>query len=283
VKLLQLRTNLNTSENRDAPFHVYTVGTENQSPLTRLTGFSASQLFVTFSGTGIFRTLGKDKWDIIAPGTLLYIPKERPYECFPQGEAPWQVGYVTFFDGKYGMLDSWGYDDNPQYSSLQKTDRLFELIEQIWSHSGPDYNLWKCSEYLFTFCIELKKQSHQGYPALPQPLTSRFRDSVVDHAVRFLHDHLQRELNMTDLSSYVGYSPKQLTRLFQQSVGTTPMQYVQELRLKTAHRLLHENPEMTIRQIAAHVGLEPVYFTRLFSRKYGVTPSDFKSRLMDKL
>lgn len=134
-----------------------------------------------------------------------------------------------------------------------------------------------------TFCIELKKQSHQGYPALPQPLTSRFRDSVVDHAVRFLHDHLQRELNMTDLSSYVGYSPKQLTRLFQQSVGTTPMQYVQELRLKTAHRLLHENPAMTIRQIAAHVGLEPVYFTRLFSRKYGVTPSDFKSRLMDKL
>lgn len=275
MKLLQLRTNLFPPIGENVPFIVYTVGTEEQHPITRLTGFSAKQLFLTFSGTGSFRLLGQDKWDIIHPNTLLYIPSGLPHEYLPQSQEPWCVGYVTFVEKQEAILESWEFGDMPTQLVLQKMDRLHVLIEQIWLCSGPQFDVWQSTESFFAFCLELKKQtssvSIQHLMVTEKAL--RYRDSVVDSAIRFLHDHLQRNLTMAELSSHVGYSSKQLNRLFQKSFGTTPLQYLQVYRLQTASMLLKEQPTMTIRQIAAHIGMEPIYFTRLFKRKYGVVPS----------
>ncbi|WP_373230704.1 hypothetical protein [Cohnella sp.] len=66
-----MRSNSSHQFEEGLPFAVYTVGTEMQASITRLEGFSANQLFLTFSGKGKLRLLGQDKWDIINPGTLL--------------------------------------------------------------------------------------------------------------------------------------------------------------------------------------------------------------------
>lgn len=277
---LPLRTNLHRPAGEDVPCDVYTVGTEHQAPITRLKGFSANQLFLTFSGTGVFRPIGQEKWDTIPPHTLLYIPSGFPHEYVPHGREPWSVGYVTYVERLPGALTSWGFGDVPFTRTLRRTDRLYELLERIWSCSGPNFDRWNCIEHFFAFCLELKKQTApDGVPEASAPARSfRYRDTVVDSAIRFLHDHLQRDLTMTELASYVGYSPKQLNRLFRQAVGTTPLQYLQRIRMHTAALLLHEHPHMTVRETAAHIGMEPVYFTRLFRRAYGVTPSAYKTR-----
>ncbi|TMV46985.1 helix-turn-helix domain-containing protein [Paenibacillus mesophilus] len=279
MNLLALRTNLHHPAGEDVPFSVYTVGTERQSAITRMKGFSANQLFLTFSGSGIFRPLGQDKWDTIEPNTMLYIPAGLPHEYVPQSSEPWLVGYVTFLEKRGGMLDGWGFGSVPYKLRLGDMNRLMELLEGIWSNSGPHFDTWRSTEQLFSFCAELKKQAtacephHVDGPAKG----ARYRDSV-DSAVRFLHDHLHRDLSMAELASHVGYSPKHLNRLFRRDIGMTPMTYLQRVRLKTAALLLAENPGMTVRQAAAHIGMEPVYFTRLFRRAYGTTPSDFKQK-----
>ncbi|HEY0827818.1 MAG TPA: helix-turn-helix domain-containing protein [Bacilli bacterium] len=278
MKLLQLRTNLYPQIAEKVPFIVYTVGTEEQNSITRLKGFSAKQLFLTFSGTGYFRPLGQDKWDIITPNTLLYIPSGFPHEYLPQNQEPWCVGYVTYVEEQDNLLKGWGFGKSPVQLKLQEMDRLFRLIEQIWHHSGPQYDMWQSMELFFSFCVELRKQATPK--SIPKPVIMekalRYRDSVVDSAIRFLHDHLQRSLSMVELSSYVGYSPKQLNRLFQQSIGSTPLQYLQQIRLNTASLLLQEHPSMTIRQAAAYIGMEPDYFARLFRRRYGFVPSELR-------
>ncbi|UUZ89605.1 AraC family transcriptional regulator [Paenibacillus sp. P25] len=246
--------------------------------MTRLKGFSAKQLFLTFSGTGAFRPLGQENWDIIAPHTLLYIPAGFPHEYVPQGQEPWYIGFVTFVEKRDGLAENWGFGESPFQLELRDMDRLYGLLEQIWVRSGPMYDVWEATGHFFSFCIEIKKQTaaedltHSRQAEGPV----RYRDSVVDSAVRFLQDHLQRSLSMEELASHVGYSPKRLNRLFQKALGTTPMQYLQRIRLSTAARLLEEHPSMTVRQAAAHIGMEPVYFTRLFRRAYGVVPSEYK-------
>lgn len=275
MKLLQLRTNLVPAAGEAVPFTVYTVGTERQNALTRLNGFSASQLFVTFSGTGAYRPIGQDKWDTLEPGTLLYIPAGFPHEYVPQGN--WFVGYVTFHEKPGGPLEGWGFGQAPFRLALHDPQPLFALIERIWSMSGPDFDVWRTCELLFSMCVEIKKQANAGTDnaQTPQEKPARYRDAVVQSAVRFLHDHLQRELKMSDLAAHVGYSAKHLNRLFRQSLGVTPLHYVQHLRLQTAAELLAGQPGMTVRQAAAHIGMEPVYFARLFRRYYGVPPSEY--------
>ncbi|NEN83514.1 AraC family transcriptional regulator [Paenibacillus elgii] len=290
---LHLRSNLTGPLDPDIPFTVYTVGTEEQQLLTRLEGFSANQLFLTFSGTGCFRLLGEDNRSLITPGTLLYIPAGLPYECGPQGAEPWSVGYLTFVDrqegrsgsdhgdggcgGSKGLLANWGFGSTFFRAPLRNWSRLYDLLQRIWGHSGPNYDPWVTAELLFSFCLEIKKQLAADNERANAAVTGadRYPHSVVYRATRFLQDHLQRNLTVTELAAHVGYSPKQLTRLFRESLGTTPLQYMQRIRLQTAASLLEQQPSMAIRQAAAHVGMEPVYFTRLFRRLFGVTPSDF--------
>ncbi|MBO9607075.1 MAG: helix-turn-helix transcriptional regulator [Paenibacillaceae bacterium] len=284
MKLLRLRTNLHPQTKDDVPLIVYTVGTEEQRAMSRLKGFSANQLFVTFAGSGSFRPLGEKKWDIVEPGSLLFIPADLPHEYVPQGDEPWQVGYVTYFERTPGVLREWGFGETPLQRKLGDTSRLFALLETMWRMLGDEYDCWQAAETLFAFLLALKKEASAEAPpfraATPDP--AQLRRSVVDNAVRFLHDHLQREVTMTELSARIGYSQKQLVRLFRARLGVTPMQYLLRIRLQTARTLLREHPHMTVRQTAAFIGMEPVYLTRLFRREFGVTPSSYAAGMAER-
>ncbi|WP_316009738.1 AraC family transcriptional regulator [Paenibacillus sp. 3LSP] len=285
MDLLPLRSNLTPSRNELLPLSVYTVGTEIQPPLTRMKGFSAHQLFLTISGTGQFRRLyvNKDKWDILRPGQLLYIPAGCAHEYMPYGEGPWFVGYVTLLENFGEVLNRWGFGDAPRLMQLSDISIFTDRLLAIWQLSGNEHDPWRTTELLYSLFLAILKdtsgqtslKSDSAVPWVPPTAPpASYRASVVDVAVRFLHDHLNRPITIAGLAGHVGYSQKQLTRLFRQAMGLTPLQYLHQIRLKTARHLLLDHPDMTIRQAAAYVGLEPVYFARLYKREFGRLPSE---------
>lgn len=285
MDLLPLRSNLSPSHNEVLPLTVYTVGTEIQPPITRMKGFSAHQLFLTLSGAGQFRRLNidKDKWDILSPGQLLFIPAGCAHEYMPYGEHPWFVGYVTLLENFGEVLNRWGFGDIPRMLQLSDVSLFTDRLLDIWRLSGNEHDPWQTTELLYSLLLAiLKDTSGQRNPRTestvpqvrPAPPSASYPASVVDVAVRFLHDHLNRPITIAGLAGHVGYSQKQLTRLFRKSLGLTPLQYLHQIRLKTARMLLHDHPDLTIRQAAAYVGLEPVYFARLYKREFQRLPSE---------
>lgn len=283
MELLPLKSNLTHPLKEVLPLSVYTVGTEIQPPITRMKGFSAHQLFLTISGAGQFRRLyvDKDKWDILGPGQLLYIPAGCAHEYMPYGEQPWFVGYVTLLENFGGILNQWGFGPTPRLLQLPDVSRFTGRLHEIWRKSGTDHDPWQTTELLFSLLLAIVKDTAGQQttaslsalrPAAPPPAS--YRESVVDVAVRFLHDHLNRPITIAGLAGHVGYSQKQLTRLFRKSMGMTPLQYLHQIRLKTARLLLQDHPELTVRQAASYVGLEPVYFTRLYKREFHRLPSE---------
>ncbi|WP_059044559.1 helix-turn-helix domain-containing protein [Paenibacillus rubinfantis] len=285
MDLLPLKSNLTPSHNEILPLTVYTVGTEIQPPLTRMKGFSAHQLFLTLSGAGQFRRLhvDKDKWDILHPGQLLFIPAGCAHEYMPYGEQPWFVGYVTLLENFGDVLSRWGFGDAPRLLQLSDVTLFTDRLLAIWQLSGNEHDPWQTTELLYSLLLAILKdtsgqtsrQTDSSIPSLqPSAPPVSYRTSVVDVAVRFLHDHLNRPITIAGLAGHVGYSQKQLTRLFRQAMGLTPLQYLHQIRLKTARHLLLEHPDMTIRQAAAYVGLEPVYFARLYKREFQRLPSE---------
>jgi AraC-like DNA-binding protein len=274
---LELRTNL-SSEERILPFTVYTVGMEQQPPISRLEGFSAHQLLITASGSGRVHLLGQNKWDIMTKNSVLYIPAGFPNEYAPINDGNWLVGFVSFH-GSSAARASWELGDAPIMIPVRTITRLLELLERIWQLSGLDYDPWTTSELLFSMLTEWRKQSSGVMNPLPSlrmtPVS--FRESTVLEAAKFLQDYMHREIKISQLAKQVGYSQKQLTRLFLHTFHMTPLQYLRHIRLKAAQNLLETNADLSVGQIARQVGMEPTYFTRAFRQTFGIVPSEYRS------
>ncbi|OAB43933.1 helix-turn-helix transcriptional regulator [Paenibacillus antarcticus] len=65
-------------------------------------------------------------------------------------------------------------------------------------------------------------------------------------------------------------------KLFKQTVGLPPSEYIQSIRHREARRLLRET-DTTIEQIGAQVGYPDIhYFSRMFRRHEGITASEYR-------
>ena len=96
--------------------------------------------------------------------------------------------------------------------------------------------------------------------------------SNVARAIAYLRTHYRTPVSIPELASRVGMSASSLHKHFKAVTATTPLQYMKELRLLEARRLLSEG-ELSVSTVAYEVGYEsPNQFSREYSRKYGVSP-----------
>jgi AraC family transcriptional regulator len=91
----------------------------------------------------------------------------------------------------------------------------------------------------------------------------------------YIHQNIDQDLSLTELSTIVQMSPSYFSNLFKQSTGFTPHQYVIQCRINWAKQLLQQG-EMTIADIAHRLGFShQSHLSRHFKRIVGVTPKAF--------
>lgn len=74
----------------------------------------------------------------------------------------------------------------------------------------------------------------------------------------------------------VGVSPSHLVRIFQANLGTSPMRYLSQMRVRHAQSLLVRS-QLTIKEIAFMVGFrDQLYFSRVFRQETGRSPRAFR-------
>ncbi|NEU62280.1 response regulator transcription factor [Paenibacillus sp. ALJ109b] len=95
-------------------------------------------------------------------------------------------------------------------------------------------------------------------------------------------NHYQDELSLKTLSQRLELHPNYLGQLFQQEVGTTFSDYVNQYRIERATHLLLYSDKKTA-EIAGEVGYwDSTYFYRQFKKYAGVSPTELRSIYMKK-
>ncbi|MBW4550715.1 MAG: AraC family transcriptional regulator [Aphanocapsa sp. GSE-SYN-MK-11-07L] len=96
----------------------------------------------------------------------------------------------------------------------------------------------------------------------------------LSQAIDYIEAHLDRNLELADLAQQTGISPFYFSRLFKQSLGITPHQYVIRQRVERARQLIQRG-ELGLAEIALECGFaNQGHLNRHFKRLTGVTPKE---------
>ena len=96
--------------------------------------------------------------------------------------------------------------------------------------------------------------------------------------IEYIQDQLDTDLAVSGIAQAVYMSPYHFTRLFKESTGQSPHQYVVEARVRKAKELLTTG-KFTISEAAYHVGfVDQSHLTRHFTRVFGLPPKRLLSR-----
>jgi AraC-like DNA-binding protein len=105
---------------------------------------------------------------------------------------------------------------------------------------------------------------------------------IVQRAIAKMQTELESELNVQALAQELKVSYSSFRHTFQQHTGSSPHQYLLELRLVRARNLLTQTAQ-SIKEIARQAGFDDEhYFCRFFKVKTGLTPGQWRARSMPK-
>lgn len=143
----------------------------------------------------------------------------------------------------------------------------FDALLGIVAQQKGDYFAQLCASHL------LMHAPQELNPVLPN-----FRnhcDEAVLQVQDWLDANFSQENRIADLAKQFNFSERNLKRRFQLATQISPNQYLQQVRVDKAKKLLLTT-EMNVQQIAYAVGYENVsFFIRVFKKITGCTPSQW--------
>lgn len=112
------------------------------------------------------------------------------------------------------------------------------------------------------------------------------RRLVMDQRVQIVRSAIEKDCRrawtITALARLVNLSPSRLRHLFKSETGITPNQFVKEVRLSEAEKLLRTT-FLRVKEIMNRVGfLDESHFAHEFKKTYGVSPSKYRSTANDR-
>lgn len=152
------------------------------------------------------------------------------------------------------------------------------LFRAVWL-DGQNPTLFSPRQYaaFFTFLADLTQCF--GAETVFSPAVRRTSDQKLRALVHRMEAECPRMLTIGALAAQMGMSEKYFLQYFHQSIGCTPRQYMNRLRMHHAARLLSD-PSLTLDEIAHRMQFSDQYaFSKAFRKYYGEPPGSFREQL----
>jgi len=124
--------------------------------------------------------------------------------------------------------------------------------------------------------LVVDERPSQAAYAIPSALAHN--DPTVAAFERWIREHLAEPISVSDAAKAIGTSERTLQRAVQRTMGTSPIRFVQDLRIERASHLLRTT-DMSLETISRKVGYEQPNTLRVLIReRTGKTTSALRNR-----
>ncbi len=170
------------------------------------------------------------------------------------------------------MLKKAGHGLSFSISSIMK---VYSLLDTIADESERFVQFLKVMYILYELSIsdEARVLASSSYAHTERSTESRRVQKVKE----YIDNHYAEPLKLADLADLVGMSPVAFSRFFRQRTGRTLSDYIVDIRLGFAARMLVDSSK-NISEICYECGFNNLSnFNRMFKAKRKYTPRDFRA------
>jgi len=118
-------------------------------------------------------------------------------------------------------------------------------------------------------------RKHSSSTSDPAPCVGGLARAQVERAIDYMETNLSEPLTLADVAGASGLSPTHFARRFKSATGAPPHQYLMQMRVERAKRMLMQHEP--IAEIALACGFShQEHLTRIFRRMTGATPGSYR-------
>ncbi|MHC0045662.1 helix-turn-helix domain-containing protein [Vibrio campbellii] len=154
---------------------------------------------------------------------------------------------------------------------LPEIERLLSVLKSEYEASQPGFEVMLTS-LMQQLVIALSRMYQDQSQELPQTTLALSR------ALVFIEQHFSDVgVNSDAIAKAAFISKRQLERLFRQFLDTSPNQYLRDVQLNYATKLLCEENERSVQHIAEQCGFsDSNYFSKCFKQKFQHSPRSYR-------
>ena len=219
-----------------------------------------------------------------------------------QGAIICSVGTGVCFLAEAGLLDNkpatthWYYFDRFQrdYPKVQLKRQYF-IVQTGNLYSAASVNsLADLTVYLiqkiYNKLAAIHVERHFSHEIRKSYKSTSFIDGKSHHPDEdimqtqvWLQDNFSKNIVLSDVAELFKMSVRSFNRRFKDATGSTPLHYLQQIRIETAKELL-KTSNLTIHEISEQVGYQDLaHFNKLFKRLLSTSPNQYRAMVRAKL
>ena len=183
-----------------------------------------------------------------------------------------------FFEVEKGRISEYIYEDCMKDFFAEEKKIYRSILE-----SGE--KIWQDMENVFADdCIEIYGEKMLHYlDEVQESIIGQFDSNKNSHkmqqAVAYIAENYASDLNMAVVSNYLSMNYSLFSYSFKQYTGSNFVNYLKDIRMKEAKRLL-AGTDMRIVEISRAVGYEnEKHFMKTFKSTCGVSPSEYRKNM----
>lgn len=189
---------------------------------------------------------------------------------------PWEYVWIEF-DGlraKESIEITGLSPDAPIYHAHFHDLRETLMKEMLYIAQHGDTPVFHLIGHLYLFLDALTRSVSPPKPST----TGRLRDFYAHEALAFIEQNFQNNISVEDIASHCGLNRSYFGKIFKDSLGKTPQEFLLRYRMAKAAELL-KLTHLSVGDISKAVGYEnPLHFSRAFKNIYSISPRQWRSQ-----
>ncbi len=187
---------------------------------------------------------------------------------------PWELFWITLSDSSaIEIFRQYNADPDTHIFDYHSPMLLREIANKIKNCKEISLDSLELLELFLQIhcnCLKLKNISS----------SKRSAEIYLEYALKYIKDNIHRAVTVEEITQLIGISQPYLYKLFMKDLNVSPKQYITNLRIDTAKKMLIST-DMTITNIANSLGYADILtFSRFFSSKVKMSPTKYRNTFL---